>query len=72
MYVDIFLFFPLFDVIITRETLEDDTSFDYQLKAYKFSIIKDLISLEATDMGKPLYEKYGFVKMNDEMELPNE
>lgn len=29
------------------------------------------ISLEATDMGKPLYEKYGFVKMNDEMELSN-
>lgn len=29
------------------------------------------ISLEATDMGKTLYEKYGFVKMNDEMELPN-
>lgn len=28
------------------------------------------ISLEATDMGRPLYEKYGFVKMNDEMELP--
>lgn len=27
------------------------------------------ISLEATDMGRPLYEKYGFVKMNDEMEL---
>lgn len=27
------------------------------------------ISLEATDMGKPLYEKFGFVKMNDEMEL---
>lgn len=27
------------------------------------------ISLEATKMGKPLYEKYGFVKMNDEMEL---
>lgn len=27
------------------------------------------ISLEATDMGKPLYEKYGFVKMNDEMML---
>ena len=24
---------------------------------------------EATDMGRPLYEKYGFVKMNDEMEL---
>lgn len=28
------------------------------------------ISLEATDMGRPLYEKYGFKKMNDEMELP--
>lgn len=30
------------------------------------------ISLEATDMGKPLYEKYGFIKMNDEMKLPEE
>ena len=29
------------------------------------------ISLEATAMGRPLYEKYGFIKMNDEMELPN-
>lgn len=28
------------------------------------------ISLEATTMGRPLYEKYGFIKMNDEMELP--
>lgn len=27
------------------------------------------ISLEATEMGRPLYEKYGFVKMEDEMEL---
>lgn len=27
------------------------------------------ISLEATDMGRPLYEKYGFVKMENEMEL---
>lgn len=27
------------------------------------------ISLEATDMGRPLYERYGFVQMNDEMEL---
>ena len=27
------------------------------------------IALEATDMGRPLYEKYGFVKMEDEMEL---
>ena len=27
------------------------------------------ISLEATDMGRPLYERYGFVKMEDKMEL---
>lgn len=27
------------------------------------------ISLEATDIGRPLYEKFGFVKMKDEMEL---
>ena len=27
------------------------------------------IALEATDMGRPLYEKYGFVKREDEMEL---
>lgn len=27
------------------------------------------IALEATNMGRPLYEKYGFVRMEDEMEL---
>lgn len=27
------------------------------------------IALEATEMGQPLYEKYGFVKVQDEMEL---
>ena len=27
------------------------------------------IALEATEMGRPLYEKYGFVKMENEMEL---
>ena len=27
------------------------------------------ITLEATEIGRPLYEKYGFVKMEDEMEL---
>ena len=30
-----------------------------------------MISLEATEMGAPLYEKYGFVKMRDEMWLPD-
>lgn len=28
------------------------------------------ISLEATRMGRPLYEKFGFVDMQSEMELP--
>lgn len=28
------------------------------------------ISLEATDIGRKLYEKYGFVSMTSEMELP--
>ena len=28
------------------------------------------ISLEATRMGRPLYEKFGFAKMSDEMEYP--
>ena len=28
------------------------------------------ISLEATAMGRPLYEAYGFTAMNHEMELP--
>lgn len=28
------------------------------------------ISLEATAMGRPLYERYGFVPMGNEMELP--
>ncbi len=27
------------------------------------------IALEATDKGRPLYKKYGFAKMEDEMEL---
>ena len=29
------------------------------------------ISLEATAMGRPLYEKYGFVPIDDEMILPD-
>lgn len=27
------------------------------------------ITLEATQMGRPLYEKYGFINLKDEMEL---
>ena len=30
------------------------------------------ITLEATDMGRPLYEKYGFVQMQSEMQLMQE
>ena len=30
-----------------------------------------VISLEATDMGRKLYERYGFVSMTSEMELPS-
>lgn len=39
-------------------------------------LIKDIknkgitsISLEATEMGRPLYKKYGFISMNNEMKL---
>lgn len=30
----------------------------------------DFITLETTKMGRPLYEKYGFIPMQDEMILP--
>jgi ribosomal protein S18 acetylase RimI-like enzyme len=30
----------------------------------------DFITLETTKMGRPLYEKYGFILMQDEMILP--
>ena len=32
----------------------------------------DFIALEATPMGRPLYEKYGFMPMEHEMWLPEE
>ena len=30
------------------------------------------ISLEATEMGRPLYKKYGFIDMTSEMKLPTD
>lgn len=41
---------------------------DLLVKAAKERGISQIV-LEATDMGRPLYEKYGFVKMEDEMGL---
>ena len=41
---------------------------DFFVKAAKEQGVSQ-IALEATDMGRPLYERYGFVKMEDEMEL---
>lgn len=41
---------------------------DLLVKAAKAQGVQQ-ISLETTDMGRPLYEKYGFVKMKDEMVL---
>lgn len=59
------------------------TSPDYRRKGIAYHTLELLIkeakkrnvsyiSLEATVMGRPLYERYGFVKMNDEMILPQE
>ena len=31
--------------------------------------MRTVIMVYITDMGRPLYERYGFVKMEDEMEL---
>ena len=39
------------------------------LRVSGICFIKSQIVLEATGMGRLLYEKYGFVKMEDEMEL---
>ncbi len=41
---------------------------DLIVKEVKSREIK-IITLEATDMGRPLYEKHGFIKLNDEMEF---
>ena len=56
------------------------TAPEYQKQGIAFHIldllVKDVrkqgvshITLEETDMRRPLYEKYGFVKMEDEIEL---
>lgn len=55
-----------------KKALIDDSHIAYQTldKLVKEAKDKEIfaISLEATDMGRPLYEKYGFVKMEYEME----
>ena len=56
------------------------TNPDYRRKRIAFTILDLLIkeaknrsiydiSLEATSMGRPLYEKYGFIALENEMEL---
>lgn len=56
------------------------TNPDYRRRGIAYKILDFLVSasrekgisaifLEATDMGRPLYEKYGFIAKNDEMEL---
>ena len=54
---------------------------EYRRRGIAMQILKQLvdearrrgvpqITLEATDMGRPLYDKFGFVAMKCEMELP--
>lgn len=54
------------DMVITKRTGIAKGQNLYDAKSRGITAI----SLEATDMGRPLYEKYGFVKLKDEMELP--
>ncbi len=42
----------------------------FTIKKYKYREGAKPISLEAMDMGRSLYERYGFVGMDYEMELP--
>ena len=59
-----------------KKALIDGSHIAYQTldKLVKEAKYKEIfaISLEATDMGRPLYEKYGFVKMEYEMEYEME
>ena len=64
------------EVLRAANCLSDDTEMPFvelQSREYYEECLQaeTHISLEATDMGRPLYEKYGFVKMNHEMELPD-
>lgn len=54
---------------------------DYRRQGIAFKVLDMLVkecrerkitavSLEATESGRPLYEKYGFIEMKHEMELP--
>lgn len=54
---------------------------DYRRQGIAFKVLDMLVkecrerkitavSLEATELGRPLYEKYGFIEMKHEMELP--
>ena len=56
------------------------TALEYRRQGIAFHtldlLVKDVrkqgvsqIAIEATEIGRPIYEKYGFVKMEDEMEL---
>ena len=64
--------------VVKRHILNMYTAPEYRRQGIAFHtldlLVKDAkkqgvsqIALEATDMGRPLYEKYGFVKMEDEM-----
>lgn len=68
------------DAIAKAYIMNMYTAPEYRRQGFAFQtldlLVKDAkeqgvlqIALEATDMGRPLYEKYGFVKMEDEMEL---
>ena len=59
------------------------TNPDYRRKGIAYKVLDLLVKdakergveniiLDSTLMGRPLYEKYGFVKINDYMELPPE
>lgn len=65
------------EVLRAANRLDDDVEMspvEQQSREYYEEYLRtgEHISLEATDMGRPLYERYGFVGMKDEMKLPEE